>query len=551
MDERARGTGRDRDEASPEAGARSRSGIPLRPYYSAGDRAGGEGEAPGAFPYTRGRRAAPTPTGGWIQRGLAGEGSAESSNRQLHALIASGQTGIDVIGDGPTQAMLDPDHPLVVHGVGTTGVSLCSKDDYLALFRDLPLERLSVSSSVPSLASLAGLVLAARAAGVALDRLRGSVLQAPLYAEDCGYSTWLPVALRLRVSADVMAFCAAHLPRFHAYVEDTYFFSEAGLDAVEEMALGFVEIRRLVREMLGRGVPVDAFAPRIAILVNASMDFFEEIAKLRATRRLFARMMKEEFGATDPRSLAVVITCHTSGLALTAQQPINNVVRGTVQALAMVLGGVDALEISAFDEGYRTPSPEAHRVGLRTQQVIALESGVARVLDPLGGSHYVESLTDEMERRIREKIGEIESMGDAGDLAERGWFRDFFRGTIERYQRGLASGRLAQVGVNVHRVPPEEDRLLREVVERKIAPAREVIARVRGYKAGRDMEAVRAALRRLRADARTPSANLVPPMIEALDAGATVGEAAGALRQACGLPHDPFDMTPPVLAPDP
>jgi methylmalonyl-CoA mutase N-terminal domain/subunit len=466
----------------------------------------------------------------------------------LRDLIAQGQTGVDVIGDGPTQAMMDPDHPLVASAIGTTGVSLCCKDDYLALFRDLPLDRISVSTSVPSLAAVPGLVLAARAAGIGLDRLRGSVLQAPLYAEDCGYSVWLPVDLRIRYAADVVAYCAEALPRFHGYLEDTYFIAEVGLDAVEEMALGFVEIRRLTRELLGRGVPVEAFAPRIAILVDCGMDFFEEIAKVRATRRLFARMMREEFGATDPRALAVAITSHTSGLALTAQQPANNIVRGTLQALAMVLAGVDALEISGFDEGYRTPSPEAHQVGLRTQQIIAHESGAARVMDPLGGSHYVEALTDELERRIRARIGEIEALGDARDLADRGWFRDLFRRSIERYQQRLASGALAQVGVNLHRVPPEEDTLLRREVEAKIEPARDRIERVRAFKAARDGEAVRGALRRLFEDVQRPARNLVPGMITALEAGATVGEAVGVLRQACGLPHDPFHATPPVLA---
>jgi methylmalonyl-CoA mutase N-terminal domain/subunit len=550
MTERQRATSENGPGAEGPQGACTRSGIPLRPWYGAADGPGAEREGPGVFPYVRGRRAAPNAARGWIQRGLSGEGSPEDSNRQLRYLIDLGQTGIDIIGDGPTQAMMDPDHPLVASGIGTTGVSLCCKEDYLALFRGIPLDRISVSSSVPSLAAVPGLVLAAREAGVGLERLRGSVLQAPLYAEDCGYSVWLPVDLRLRCAADVTAFCADAMPRFHGYLEDTYFIAEAGLDAVEEMALGFVEIRRLTRELIGRGVPVDAFAPHIAILVDCGMDFFEEIAKIRATRRLFARMMREEFGARDPRSVAVPITSHTSGLALTAQQPVNNIVRGTLQALAMVLAGVDALEVSAFDEGYRTPSREAHLVGLRTQQIIALESGAARVLDPLGGSYYVEALTDQMERRIRARVDEIETLGDARDLAERGWFRDLFRQRIERYQRDLASGARAQVGVNVHRMPPDEDRLLRREVEAKIEPARARIERLRALKAARDGDAVRGTLRRLFEDVRAPSRNLVPGMVAALDAGATVGEAAGVLRQASGLPPDPFDPTAPALVVD-
>jgi methylmalonyl-CoA mutase N-terminal domain/subunit len=525
---------------------RSRSGIPLRDFYE-----GAPGEAgsvpPGQFPYTRGRRATAPDTGGWIQRELSGEGEPERSNAQIKYLISKRQSGIDVIGDSPTMALLDPDHPLAAGTVGTQGVSLCCKDDYLALFRDLPLAELSISSSVPPLFAMTGLYLAAKAMGIAPALLRGSVLQAPFYAEDCGYAMHLPFDLRVRLAADVMQFCAVEMPRFHAYVEDTYFFSETGLTGVEEMALGFVEIRYLVREMLRRGVPIDSFAPRIAILVNCSMDFFEEIAKIRATRRLFARMMREEFGAQDPRSWSVVISCHTSGLTLTAQQPFNNIVRGTVQALAMVLGGVQALEISAFDEAYRTPSRESHLVALRTQQVLDLEAGAARVVDPLGGSHYVEALTDEMERRILAQIGEIEALGPPAALSDQGWFRNFFRDAMERYQKQISQGDLPVVGLNVHPVPPEEDTLLREATEQKLSPCIERVARIRAFKEARDGRRVRQALQAVLAAARRPEENLVLPVIAASEADCTMGEIAGTLRQAYGRPYDPHGLLPPML----
>ena len=344
----------------------SRSGIALKPVYSPEDSKGLDYQAnlnsPGAFPYTRGRQA--DRRGGWIQRELSGEGEPSRSNEQLRYLLEKGQMGIDVIGDSPTMACMDPDHPLAMNTVGTQGVSLCCLQDYRELYKDLPLDSISISASVPSPFALAGLYLVAKEDNIRPDKLRGSVLQAPFYAEDCGYSMHMPFRLRLRLSCDSIEFCAKAMPKFHSFVEDTYFFSEAGLNVVEEMALGFVEIRHIVRDLLKRGVDIDSFAPRIAILVNCSMDFFEEIAKIRATRRLFARIMKEEFGAKDPRSWAAVITCHTSGLSLTAQQPFNNIVRGALQALALVLAGVDAMEISAFDEAYRTPSPESHLVAL-------------------------------------------------------------------------------------------------------------------------------------------------------------------------------------------
>lgn len=524
----------------------SRSGIAVRDYYES--KPGSDAvEPPGQYPYTRGRRATVPEAAGWIQRELSGEADPERSNAQIKYLISNHQLGIDVIGDAATMGMLDPDHPLAAGAVGTQGVSLCCKDDYLTLFRELPLAELSISSSVPSLFALTGLYIAARAMGVAPAHLRGSVLQAPLYAEDCGYAMHMPVELRVRISADVMQFCAGEMPKFHSFVEDTYFFCESGLNAVEEMALGFVEIRYLARELLRRGVPIDGFAPRIALLVDCSMDFFEEIAKVRAARRLFARMMREDFGAQDPRSWSVVISAHTSGLALTAQQPSNNIVRGTLQAMAMVLGGVQALEISAFDEAYRTPSRASHLVALRTQQIIELESGAGRVVDPLGGSHYVEALTDELEGRITAMIRDVEARGSALELAGQGWFRKFFRNAMERYHQQLSRDELRMVGVNVHRVPAEEDTLLREAVEGKLSPCVERVDRIRAFKAERDGARVRDALRAVLAAAQRPEDNLVPPVIAATEADCTMGEIAGTLRQAYHWPYDPHGFLPALV----
>lgn len=483
----------------------------------------------------------------WIQRELSGEGDPERSNRQLKYLIAKGQTGIDVIGDSPTMACLDPDHPLCAQAVGTQGVSLCCKGDYLRLFRDIDLASVTVSGSLPSAFGTAGFYLAARHYGVDPTTLRGSMVQAPFFCEDCGYAMHMPFDLRLRLTCDSMEFCAEEMPRFHSFLEDTYYISEAGLDSVEEMALGFVEIRHVVRELLKRGVNIDSFAPRIAILLNCRMDFFEEIAKIRATRRLFAKMMRDEFGAKDPRSQAVVITCHTSGLSLTAQQPVNNIVRGTVQALALVLAGVEAIEISAFDEAYRTPSPESHLVGLRTQQVIHLESNAGKVLDPMGGSYFVESLTNEMERRITEMIQRIEAMGDPALLSERGWFRSLFEDAMERYARQIRERGLLKVGVNIHEMPEEEDTLLKEVAGRKIPPCVHRIKWIREMKSRRHQGMVKDALGALLGQAHARDRNLMRPVIQALDAGATMGEIAGILRMAYHLPYDPLgSMEPPI-----
>lgn len=520
----------------------SRSGIPLQAHYVASS---STGEVPGVYPFTRGRALPPHAGNGWIHRELSGEGDPQRSNEQLHYLIGIGQMGVDVIGDSPTQSMLDADHPLVRHSVGTQGVSLCRLEDYVELLRGIPMDRISVSSSAPALFTLTGLLGAAERFNLPMDRIRGSLLQAPLYVASAAYDCGMPVPLLSRLSVDCMAYCAQHLPRFHAYVEDSYFFSECGLTGVEEMALAFVEIRHLVRAVLKRGVQIDSFAPRIAILVNCSMDFFEEVAKIRATRRIFARMMKEEFGAQDPRSMSVVMTSHTSGLTLTAQQPINNVVRGTVQGLALAFAGVQAMEISAFDEGFRTPSAEAHMVGIRTQQVLSEETGITKVADPLGGSYYVEALTDEMEARILAKVAEIEAAGDPIELADRGYFRQMFDQSSERHFANIASGRQSVVGVNCHQVPVEEDQLLRDIAEQKIAPYRERITTIQNFRSTRDNAAVQNTLRQVHNDAKSPDVNLVEPALAAFKAGATMGEIAGVLRMAYGAAYDPHGALQP------
>lgn len=524
----------------------TRSGVPLQRFYGP---AGADGERPGEFPFTRGRLSNPHSKAAWIQRELSGEGDGHRSNEQIRYLLEHGQTGIDVIGDAPTQSLLDPDHPLAREAVGTQGVSLCRKRDFLDLFEGVPIDRVSVSSSVPSFFAISGLVLAARHAGVPLETLRGSVLHAPLYTEDCSYAWNLPVEFRVRLALDSIEYCSRHMPKFHAYLEDTYFFSESGLTPVDEIALGFIQLRHLVRKMLARGAEIENFAPRIAMLVNCGMDFFEEVAKIRATRRLYAKMMRDEFGAKGPRAMSIAITSHTSGLSLTAQQPVNNIVRGTIQALALVLGGVQALEISAFDEAYRTPSKDAHIVGLRTQQIIDLESGAAKVLDPLGGSYFIESLTDELEARIRGRIEEIEALGSPEKLSAGGYFRTMFHQAMEASQRGIEMGEASLVGVNVHRMSDQDDTLLRDIATSKIDTWRDHIRRIEEFKRNRDVLTSCKALNRI-AMTVAGSGNLVEAVIDALDADTTIGEIVTTMRVTLGMKPDLFDHPLPHQLPD-
>jgi methylmalonyl-CoA mutase N-terminal domain/subunit len=522
------------------------AGVPLRHVYRPDDHAsidyGRDLGDPGEFPFTRGRRPPRSAgvTASWIQRELSGEGSPKRSNLQFRELLAHGALGVDVIGDSPTMAALDPDHPMCVPAVGTGGVSLCRRQDFIELFEGIPLDEITASHSLPAAFAIAGQYLAAQANGVDPAVLRGSAIQAPLYGEDCSYATFMPVALRMRLCVDSIVFSTSSMPRFHAFLEDTYFISDGGLNVVEEMALGFVEIREVTRRLLARGLPVDAFAPRIAILVNCRMDLFEEIAKVRAVRRLYARMMRDEFGAADPRSLSANVTVHTSGLTLTAAQPINNVVRGAVQAVAMAMAGVQGLEISTFDEAFRTPSRAAHVVAMRTQQVISQETGVARVADPLGGSWYVESLTDELERRIDNEVRRIESLGDVGELVEAGFFRELFLHGMDRHAQEVQSGERRIVGVNCNTMAAEDDTLLREVAEERFDADLAHVERIRRWRGERDAARVRAALEDAQAAAAMPDADLMAPIVAALDQDGSIGEIAGALRAGYGLAAEPF-----------
>ncbi len=534
----------------------TQSGIRLQPYYTAADvAAAGDDEAarerlndPGEYPFTRGRLASPRRRDSWIPQELSGEGTARRSNEQFRELIEKGARGLDVIGDAPTMSAMDPDHPLARHAVGNTGVSLCRLQDFEELYADLPLDELTLSHSLPPGAfAIAALYRVAKRRGFNPKELRGSTILLPAYCEDCSYQIHMPYDLRMRLALDSVEFAATEMPRFHAFLEDTYYISDGGLNAVEEMALGFVEIREIVRTLIDRGLDVDSFAPRIAILVNCRMDLFEEVAKIRATRRIFARMMREEFGAKDPRPWSCAITAHTSGLSMTMAQPVNNVARGAVQGLALALAGVQAVEISCFDEAYRTPTHDSHMVSLRTQQIVQLEAGADRVADPLGGSYFVESLTDALEQRILEMVTRIESMGTLKEVSESGWFRQLFQDAMTRRAEAIRNGSETQVGLNAFEIPEDQDRLLRDDSASKLEPCWDRIDEIRHFKDNRDAGAVAEQFARIREVGAATESNLIGPIADALEADLTQGEIAGALRMGIGERYDPLgQMEPPA-----
>ena len=527
---------------------KTRSGIELKTVYTPEDSKGFDYAKqlndPGHFPFTRGRSSGGK--GSWVQRGLSGEGDASRSNKQLKYLIQHGQTGVDIIGDSPTMLCMDPDHPFAIPNVGTQGVSLCCLNDNIQLLKGIPLETISISNSIPNVFALAGLYLVAKKTGVDLTKVRGSLVQSPFFFEDCGYTTHLPFPLRYRLSLDSIEFSLQNLPKFHSFMEDAYFFSETGLTSDEEIAFGLVEVRYVLKGLLKRGVAIDDFASQIVVLVNCGMDFFEEIAKIRATRRIFARMMRDEFGATNPRSQSLTMTCHTSGISLTAQQPFNNIVRGTIQSMALVMAGIQAIEISAFDEAFRTPSPESHLVALRTQQVIDLETGIGKVHDPFGGSYMVEKLTDQVEEKIMTRIRQIEGMGDPADLSTSGWFKKYFENSMDRYHQDMETMSRVKIGANVLQMPPHDDTMLRDVSYEKIQPYTWQIEQIREYKRLREPGLIKDVLIELRQTARDTKDNLMPCILKAFEAGATCGEIIGMLRMAYGRPYDPYGMvTPP------
>ena len=503
---------------------------------------------PGVYPYTRGARppAARAAAGGnpdQMIRELSGEGRAARSNEQFHYLLEHGATGLDVIGDTPSQAWLDPDHPFAKHSVGNQGVSICRAQDFEDLYRGIPLDRVSVSHSVPAGLGIAGFYIGAMHHGFDPGVLRGSTILGPLFCEDTCYSSRMPLELQMRLAVDTVIFSTARMPKFHPFVEDTYYISDGSVEAVDEMALGFIELREIARRVVARGVDIDRFAPRIALLVNCRMDFFEEVAKIRASRRLYARMMRDEFGARDPRSLAINITAHTSGATMTSEQLVNNVVRGAVQTVALSMAGVRAMEISAFDEAIRTPTPEAHVIGLRTQQVVQIESGVGDVADPLGGSYFVEALTTELETAISDRIRSIENLGDVCDLSKQGFFRAIFCDAMVERSREVDEGRRPVVGVNVHTSPPEQDTLLRDLAESRIEPFYDIVEEIRAWRPHRNQALLVAALDHLEDVTRDPEGVTCEAIVEALEAEATIGECIGVMREAYGAPYDPFRAT--------
>ncbi len=508
------------------------SGLELAPVYGEAR----DGSWPGAYPFTRGVQ--PTMYRGrfWTMRQYAGFASARETNRRFRMLLESGQTGLSTAFDLPTQIGYDSDHPLAEPEIGKVGVPINSLADMERLLAGIPIGEVSISMTINATASslLAMVVALARRQGVARENVRGTVQNDILkeYAARGNYR--FPIAPSLRLTTDLMAFCAREVPSWNTMSISGYHIREAGSTAVQEVAFTLANGRAYVRAALAAGLAIDDFAPRLSFFFNAHNHLFEEVAKFRAARRMWARMMREEFGAQDPKSWMLRFHTQTAGSMLTSQQPDNNVVRVTLQALAAVLGGTQSLHTNSRDEALSLPSEESARLALRTQQILAHESGVADVVDPLGGSPYVEALTDEVERRARELMARIEEFGGAVRAIETGFVQRQIHESALAWQRALESGERVVVGVNEFQVEEGDA----EIFEPDPAAREEVLADLAAVRARRDAARVSGALRALEEAARG-RANLMPPILAAVEAYATVGEICAVLERVFGKYRPP------------
>ena len=511
-------------------------GTPLarvyRPDDAAVEYARDLGE-PGAFPYTRGVQ--PTMYRGrlWTMRQYAGFGSAEETNRRYRYLLEQGQTGLSVAFDLPTQMGYDADAPTAYGEVGKVGVSISSVDDLAALLDGIPLDRVSTSMTINATASiLLGLYLVVgERQGVAAERLTGTV-QNDILKEYIARGTYIyPPGPSIRLITDLFAFCRERVPHWNTISVSGYHLREAGSTAVQEIAFTLSNAIAYLTAAREAGLPVDAVAPQMSFFFNAHNDLIEEVAKFRAARRLWARITRERFGARDPRSTMLRFHAQTAGSMLTAQQPANNVVRVTVQALAAVLGGCQSLHTNSMDEALALPSEPAVRVALRTQQILAWESGVADVVDPLGGSYAVERLTNEIEGEAEAYIAKIDGMG--GSIHAIGFMQREIQDAAYRYQMEIEARERVVVGVNefVTDEAPASDLFQ---VDPRVGEAR--AARLRALRAARDGDRVLRALDRLEAAARG-DVNLMPLILDAVAASATLGEICDRLRAVFGVHH--------------
>jgi methylmalonyl-CoA mutase, N-terminal domain len=526
-------------DANGEQPVLNDSGLVLKPFYRAAD-AGKEQPPPGEFPFTRGIRSDMYRGRHWTMRQYAGFGTAAESNQRYRFLLKQGQSGLSVAFDLPTQIGYDSDHPMAHGEVGKVGVAIDSLRDLEILLDGLPIDRISTSMTINATAALLLLLyqLVAEKHGCPPERITGTV-QNDILKEYAARGTYIfPPQPSMRLTTDLFAYCREQLPNWNTISISGYHIREAGATAAEEVAFTLADAIAYAEAAVVAGLEVDEFAPRLSFFFACHMDFFEEVAKFRAARRMWARIMRDRFGAADPRSRRLRFHIQTGGVTLAAQQPLNNVVRTALEAMSAVLGGTQSLHTNGYDEALGLPSQQAAELALRTQQVIAHESGVAAVADPLGGSYYVEALTDQVEEEALRVMAEVDERGGAVAVIESGWMQRRIAESAYRLQQRVESGERVVVGVNRFQAEGGDSV---EIV--KIGPKHQEaqIAALRKLRAERDNSAVERCLDRLEQAARA-SDNLMYPLKEALAAYGTIGECCDRLRRVFGE-YRPTDIT--------
>ena len=511
------------------------SGIPIPPIITPADRreeAAASLGLPGEYPYTRGVQ--PTMYRGrlWTMRMFAGFGTPADTNARFKYLMAHGTTGLSTAFDMPALMGYDADHPMSQGEVGKEGVAVSTLRDFEILFAGIPLDQVTTSMTInaSAIVALCMYIAVAEQQGVPMAKLGGTI-QNDMLKEYIAQKEWIvPPRPAVRIVVDMIDFCSKHMPRWHPVSISGYHIREAGATAVQELAFTLADGIGYVEECVKRGLNVDDFAQRLSFFWDVHNDFFEEIAKFRAARRIWSKVMRERFGARDPRSWQLRTHAQTAGVSLTAQQPYNNLVRTALQGLAAVLGGTQSLHTNSLDETYALPTEESAMLALRTQQLIAHETGVDRAVDPLGGSYYVEYLTDEMEKRALEYIRRIDQMGGIIRAVEEGYPQKEIGESAYRFQREVEEGERLIVGVNAFQSDKDDPIPILKIEDRV---AEEQIARLKQVRAERNPAAVKAALAKVEAACRGTD-NLMPPVLEAVKSYATLGEISDVFRKVWG-----------------
>jgi len=521
---------------STSADPETSSHIPIRPLYAPSDLSGRDLDRdlsyPGEYPFTRGVQATMYRGRLWTMRQYAGMGDAEESNKRYKYLLANGTTGLSVAFDLPTQIGLDSDHPLAVGEVGKVGVAIDSIEDMQRLFDGIDPTAISTSMTINATASilLALYVAVARRQGVDIRKLSGTV-QNDVLKEYIARGTYIyPPQQAMRIITDLFAWTNQNVPEWNTISISGYHMREAGSTAVQEVAFTMGNGIAYVQAALDAGLDIDQFAPRISFFFNAHNNFLEEVAKFRAARRMWARIMRDQFKARNPRSWMLRFHTQTAGSTLTAQQPENNIVRTALQALAAVLGGTQSLHTNSYDEALALPTEQAARIALRTQQIVAYESGVPQTVDPLGGSYYMETLTNEIETRASAYLDKIAALGGMIKALERGYVQQEIQNAAYEYQQQVDREEAVVVGVNRFVVDEEKPIPIQRIDE---TLERRQVERLRALRARRDVDSCQVALRQIEAAARS-GANLMPHILTAVEAYATVGEISDTMRKVFG-----------------